>query len=298
MKEAHITVCICTYKRPKLLARLLKKLGRLETGGLFVYDVVVVDNDQDHSARLIVEDAQAGLNFKISYHCEHEQNIALARNKAVQNAKGEFIAFLDDDEFPVQDWLLHLYRSIHDYQAVGVLGPVKPHFEEQPPEWVIRGKLCERDSFSTGTLLTNSRYTRTGNVLLSKALFKEENDFFNPDFGRTGGEDVDFFKRMIEKGAKFVWNDEAIAYESVPLERTERKYFLTRAFLRGAINSKHPSISSVLKSIVASISYTIALPFLFFMGHNLFMKYLIKDCDHIGKLLGIFGIKIVKERNF
>lgn len=281
-----------------MLRRLLNELRSQETHGLFSYDVVVVDNDRAQSARPVIEQIRLITDIEIGYFCESEQNIALARNMAVKNGGGEFIAFLDDDEFPVKDWLFRLYQSIHEYAADGILGPVKPYFEEQPPEWVIRGKLCERDAFPSGTVLTDPRYTRTGNVLLSKSLFKEEGDYFNPEFGRSGGEDVDFFRRMLRKGRKFVWNNEAVAFESVPPERTTRKYFVKRALLRGVINSKEPSITSVSKSIVASIIYTTALPFLFLLGQYLFMKYLIKDCDHIGKLLGVCGIKIVRERSF
>ncbi|MCP4989256.1 MAG: glycosyltransferase family 2 protein [Colwellia sp.] len=298
MKENLVSVCICTFKRPEYLIRLLKELAHQKTEGLFTYDVVVVDNDYAQSARAVVESAKSEMNIEISYHCEVEQNISLARNRAVKVAKGEFVALIDDDEFPVNGWLLHLFKSMCEYQAAGVLGPVKPHFEDEQLEWVLRGKLCDRDSFPTGTLLTNPRYTRTGNVLLSKVLFKQAKDYFNPVFGRTGGEDVDFFKRMIQKGFQFVWNDEAVVFESVPHERTTRKYFLKRALLRGVTSSKQLSISSVTKSFVATFLYTIALPFLFLAGQHLFMKYLIKDCDHIGKLLGICGLNIVKEKNF
>lgn len=298
MRGDSITVCICTYKRPELLAHLLMQLQNQKTEELFSYDVVVVDNDRAQTAKPVVENAQTETNMKISYYCEPEQNIALARNRAVKNAKGEYIGFLDDDEYPISEWLLRLYKSIRKYHADGVLGPVKPHFEQQPPMWVIRGRICERDSFPTGTELTNARYTRTGNVLLSKTLFKNESDYFNPGFGRTGGEDVDFFNRMIRKGCKFVWDNEAVAFESVPPDRTTRKYFLTRALLRGVINSKQPSLRSLSKSVFASTLYTAALPFLFLIGHHVFMKYLIKDCDHIGKLLGVCGFKSVKERNF
>lgn len=42
---AHISVCICTFKRPSLLLRLLKELAGQETQGLFTYSIVVVDND-------------------------------------------------------------------------------------------------------------------------------------------------------------------------------------------------------------------------------------------------------------
>ncbi len=294
----HISVCICTYKRPVLLGRLLNGLRKQITDGKFTYSIVVVDNDYAQSAGNTIDTFKKNSKIEIKYLCEPEQNIALARNKAVQNVNGNFIAFIDDDEIPIDRWLLNLYKTIKEYGADGVLGPVKPKFEIQPPEWVIKGRLCVRDSFKTGTILKNPRYTRTGNVLLLRKLFSDKKNLFNSDFGKTGGEDVDFFNRMIAHGYIFIWNDEAPVYEELPPERFTRSYFLKRALLRCTINSKNPSVASIIKSIIAFLIYTTSMPLFLLRGQHIFMKYLIKDCDHIGKLLGICGLKLVKERSF
>lgn len=67
---------------------------------------------------------------------------------------------------------------------------MKPHFENRPPRWVLDSKLCERESFQTGFVIKNSKYTRTGNVLLERKMFNTDNtkgEPFNPRFGKTGG---------------------------------------------------------------------------------------------------------------
>src|ERR1700730_9947154 len=103
----HISVCICTFKRLPFLRRLLAALAAQETGGLFTYSVVVADNDPRESAKPVVGDwAPAGSAMRVSYCLEARQNIALTLNKAIENAKGEFIAFIDDDEWPTPRWLL------------------------------------------------------------------------------------------------------------------------------------------------------------------------------------------------
>jgi len=107
----HICVCICTYKRPNLLKRLLKALDLQRTDGLFSYSIVVVDNDECKSAQPVVVSFQQETKLEVKYFVEPEQNIALARNKAVENARGDFIAFIDDDEFPDAAWLLELYKT-------------------------------------------------------------------------------------------------------------------------------------------------------------------------------------------
>ncbi len=297
-KTDHICVCVCTYKRPNYLKRLLKELQSQKTEERFTFSAVIIDNDSELSAKRIVAGISKEASLQIEYYTEPEKNIALARNKAVQHATGDFIAFMDDDEFPSENWLLRLYKSICEYRVDGILGPVKPYFEPEPPTWVVKSGLCERSSFPTGTMLQNPKYTRTGNVLFDKRIFKENRDWFNRNFGTSGGEDVDFFKRMMAKGYIFNWCNEASVFESVPPERCSRSYFIKRALLRGAINAKNPSVRSIAKSLIASIAYTTGLPVLLFLGQHLFMKYLVKDLDHIGKILGVMGFNAVKERTF
>jgi succinoglycan biosynthesis protein ExoM len=297
----NISVCICTYKRPELLRRLLTKLEELRTEDLFRYSVVVVDNDRAESARETAESCKRRLKISVSYHVEPEQNIALARNRAVENARGDFIAFIDDDEFPDEEWLLNLYKAFHEFRANVVLGPVKPYFETEPPEWIIRGRLCERESFPTGTIIRDGKHMRTGNALLGRELFVDNESLFNPLFGKTGGEDGDFFRRMLQKGNLFVWCNEACVNEIVPPERFRRSYFLKRALLQGLsfAKSRKGSLFSfdALKSVVAFLVYTPALLGLL-LRHDLFMKYLIKDCYHLAKVLTLCGVRIMKVRTF
>src|SRR5688572_6221434 len=119
----HISVCICTFRRPALLLRLLQELSLQETAGLFSYSVVVSDNDAAQSAKELVLQFSASSPLKVVYCAESEQNIALARNAALANANGEYIAFIDDDEYPARDWLLTLLKTCDKYGAEGALGP-------------------------------------------------------------------------------------------------------------------------------------------------------------------------------
>ena len=216
-EEASITVCIPTYKRPGLLERLLNGIAQQETGGRFAYRVLVVDNDTRQSALPIVERARKRLEIDIAYRTEPEQNIALARNAAVKYSGETDIAFIDDDEVPDKRWLLNLWKTLSQSEADGVLGPVRPFFPEGCPAWVAASGLCERPSHATGSVLEVGD-CRTGNVLLRRRLFKDGR-LFGPEFGRTGGEDAEFFKACIEAGSQFIWCDMAVARETVPPER-------------------------------------------------------------------------------
>ncbi len=297
-KYDHICVCICTYKRPKMLAYLLGELQNQRTDQLFTYSIIVVDNDHTQSAKSTVESIKEKSAIDIDYYCEAEQNITLARNKAVLNSRGNFVALIDDDELPVDTWLLSLYKAIYEFKADGVLGPVKPIFEQQPPQWVMKGRFYERPSHKSGFIL-KWEDTRTGNVLLKRNIFDGDENKFDPKYGKVGvGEDKDFFCRMIEKGYVFVWCNEAPVYEIIPPERFKRNFMLKRALIRGKATLLHPYFGTVdvVKSLIAFPLYTLALPFLIVLGHHTFMKYLIKDLDHIGKLLAVCGFDIVKQK--
>src|SRR5436309_3464345 len=212
-RTKHISVCICTYRRPRLLRRLLEGLRDQDTGGLFTYSIVVADNDHLQSAKAVVWDFAARSSISIRYCVEPRQNIALARNKAIDNASGDFVAFIDDDEFPTKRWLLTLFDACNEYDVDGVLGPVKPHFDEAPPRWVVKGKFYERSTYPTGFVI-DWRKGRTGNVLLKERMFSAGLSPFRSEF--LTGEDQDFFRRMIEQGYVFAWCNEAVAYETVP----------------------------------------------------------------------------------
>jgi glycosyltransferase involved in cell wall biosynthesis len=292
--KPHICVCICTYKRPRLLNRLLEGLKNQDTNGSFTYSLVVADNDAFGSAQPLVSAFITATTLPVKYLIEPQQNIALARNKAVENAEGDFVAFIDDDEFPTTTWLLTLFQTCNEYKVDGVLGPVKRHFDQKPPQWILKGNFFERATYPTGFVI-DWRKGRTGNVLLRKAIFRLDEMAFRPEF--RAGEDQDFFRRMIDKGHIFIWCNEAVAYEVVPPGRWKRRFMLRRALLRGAIEPKTPTfgLHDISKSLVAVLIYTMSLPVLLLLGHHRFMAVLVRLFDHLGKLLAWVGINPIKD---
>lgn len=284
-----ICVCICTFQRPHLIGELIRKLAEQQTAGEFSLSVVVSDNDWSRSAEAAVRLAASQVPFPVLYCVEPEQNIANARNRAVLASSGDFLAFIDDDETPAPDWLLLALHACIAHGADGVLAPVRPVFEHTPPPWLLKGGFCERAEHRTGYRL-GWRETRTGNVLLRRSLIKGESEPFAPAFG-NGGEDTDFFKRLMARGAVFVWCNEAVVYETVPPERCQRRYFLKRALLRGQNETRLADLASILRSLVAVPAYVVALPFVLVAGQHRFMGVCIRLCDHAGKLAGVLGFR-------
>lgn len=303
MSTHHITIGICTFRRERMLADLLKKLTHLERDQNLIYSILVVDNDEKQSARKTVNDFAATSNMHVTYICQPQKNIALARNTVLENATGDYIAFIDDDEFPARAWLTNLLATCMKYNATGVLGPVRPFFPHTPPRWLEESGLCQRPSYPTGTRLSWQQ-TRTGNVLLSAAATVGKGFRFNPKFA-IQGEDQDFFKRLMAAGHTFVWCEEAPVYEIVPQERLEKSYHIRRAWVQGAASSEHiknaPLEKKLLttgKSLTAAILYTALLPALYLTSAAYFMKFLVKDIHHISRILALTGVNNTKFFNF
>src|SRR5262245_54228213 len=109
-RPEHICVCIPTYRRPGMVETLLRQLQLQKTDGSFTYSVLVADNDDAQTARAVVERVRQDARVQISCCRAVEKGVAVARNAAVQNAVGDLIAFIDDDELPVDDWLWNLLQ--------------------------------------------------------------------------------------------------------------------------------------------------------------------------------------------
>ena len=294
---SHISVCVCSYKRPELLRRTLASLVEQRTDNRFTYSIVVADNDDCQSGRAVVEEAHGSSSVPIAYCVEPRRSISFARNLALEQAEGDLIAFIDDDECAGADWLLRLFETLDASRAAGVLGPVRPIFDTRPPEWVIKGRFCERPEHPTGFVMPWAE-CRTGNVLFRKSILSGIADPFLAEFGAAGG-DVNFFWRMMQNGHAFIWCNEAIVHEVVPPARWKRRFLLRRALLRGGNFLKHPEgrAMAVVKSAIATPAYAVLLPFLLLAGHHHFMRYLIKFCDHASRLLGLFGLRLVVRRD-
>ncbi len=293
-KVPHICVCICTYKRAEPLKRLLRDLDGQNTGELFTYSIVVADNDPEGSARTAVAEMQKAIRVPLKYCAEPNRGIARARNTVVANAEGDYLALIDDDEFPIRDWLQILLTTCRRYKVDGVLGPVKRYFDEEPPRWLQKSSLYDRSTNPTGMQVA-WRESRTGNVLLRHDVVLNDPMPFRPEF--RAGEDQDFFRRKIEEGRRFVWSSDAAVYEVIPPARWTRWYYIRKALLQGATAAQQPDCGAVkiAKSAIAVPLYTLILPLALLAGQSYFMTLLVKLCDHTGKLLQTMKINPIHD---
>jgi succinoglycan biosynthesis protein ExoM len=293
----HISVCVCTYQRPVRLERLLIALSSQDTEGTFDYSIVIADNDAQESAKELVLSFAARSPIEIIYCVEPKRSISYARNKALACATGDTIAFIDDDEFPPENWLFLMQKALRDSEVSGVFGPVRPHFDTEPPRWVIKGRFFERPEHKTGFVMPWVE-CRTGNVLIRKQIIEGIDIIFDPKFG-AGASDIDLFRRLINEGHKFIWCNEAFVSEIVSENRWKPSFMIKRALLRGRLSLLHPvnRLPWILNSLIAVPAYGLALPFLQLVGHHYFMLYMVKFFDHFGRLLAVVGLNPVRKRD-
>ncbi|MDP4299062.1 glycosyltransferase [Leptothrix discophora] len=227
MSEVLVTICICTFRRPRLLEELLRSLtGQL--GVDFLWNIVVIDNDEEETAaKVVIDFCQSERNIHIDYLVERRQGISYARNSAVRNSNGEYIAFIDDDEIASPGWLASLVNVAKATGADAVLGPVLPEYPPNTATWIKRTRFFDRPRYKTGEVLS-ANDGKTCNALLKRSILNTD-QVFDEKLAFTGSEDFELFYRLKKFGRIFVWSDEAVVYEKVPLSRQKLSWMLERS---------------------------------------------------------------------
>ncbi len=230
-----VTLGICTCRRPEGLIRLLEAVAGLDTEADL--SVVVVDNDADGAGKAVCERLAASYRWPLSAVIEPERGISFARNRAIALAleqAPDFIAMLDDDEWPAPGWLKALLQVQADTGAAVIAGPVLPEFSRPPPEWMRREGL-----FGTAQQPDRSEgvFHAAGNFMARPECFQALLPTpFDPAFALSGGEDMVFFRQLAVRGYRMVWAAEAKVFEIVPESRMSFEWLKRRQFRHGNLN--------------------------------------------------------------
>lgn len=216
-----ISVCMCTYKRDSLQRTLSSLQEQLVPDGCTL-EIIVVDNDAEESGRAICQQF-SGADIPVRYFVNSERNLAAVRNATLDNASGDLLAFIDDDEWADKDWIQALYNAMQHYQADVVFGKVQVLYPESSPDWIVEGDMFKKDDHKTGTVLTKGA---TSNAMMKSEWVSDGELRFDPVFGKSGGEDTDFFHRLYLKGGKLVQENAAVVSETVEEHRLTSGYLL------------------------------------------------------------------------
>jgi len=137
IKTLDVTLAIPTYNGATRLPKILDRLFAQTRIANLNWEIVIVDNNSSDNTCEVIENYQkiCNSNFPLRYFLETEQGAAFARLRAVREARGELIAFLDDDNLPDPDWLAEAYAfGIEHPQAGAWSGQIHGDFEVKPPE--------------------------------------------------------------------------------------------------------------------------------------------------------------------
>ncbi|MDF8266475.1 glycosyltransferase [Luteipulveratus flavus] len=233
----RVSIAVCTYLRPAELADLLPRLVRqaeeVTRSGGYDVRVLVVDNDPAGSADHVV---QALADPRVRYEHEPRPGIAAARNRALDACREDsLLAFIDDDERPHDDWLLHLLRTWRTYDATAVSGRVVAEFDGELDPWLEAGTFFVRRNLATGDAL---ELAAAGNLLLDLDRVRDLRTRFDERFGLTGGEDTAFTRDLYAAGARMVWCAESVVTDRVPRSRMTRRWVLERARSHGRATTR------------------------------------------------------------
>jgi succinoglycan biosynthesis protein ExoM len=226
----QISCCVNTYKRPKLLKKLLQSLENQKLDSTWKLEVIIVDNDELEQGRTVVEEYLKRSDLTIKYYTQPIKNISITRNKGVEMATGSLIMFIDDDGYADEDWVFEMVSCLNKFNADGVFGTVLPYFDKEVSDLFIKGKFFDRLIQNTGEI---SKYKRTTNCLIKRNVLMGIEGPFDPRDGLTGGEDANLFEKIQSKGAKLVFCKEGIVHDHVPFDRANIKWLSQRKFRTG-----------------------------------------------------------------
>jgi GT2 family glycosyltransferase len=229
-----VTVAIPTFRRPKGLERLLLAIANLETDATL--RILVADNDTEHCEGVAVVERLKAATYRwpIDILVVAERGIAQARNALVERALTDgfdYLAMLDDDEWPEESWLDSFLRIAAETGADALHGALVPEFEIAPGRWA---KRCYGFAPLRGITGPVPMIHGTSNVLLGKSVFARiAPPYFDPRFALSGGEDKDFFTRLKNAGTRFAWADDAVVHAEMPASRSNPRWAVQRAFRVG-----------------------------------------------------------------
>lgn len=223
-----VSVLIPTFRRPDEFIRAARSVFRQQ--GVDGVELVAIDNSPEGSAL----DAFRALNAEspIPFRWAHapKPGVAQARNVALTLARGELVAWLDDDEEASPRWLASLIAVRQQTGAQSVFGPVRAQAPANADHAVFFEDLYSRTGPHRSGVST--RAYGIGNSLQPRAMF-DEAIAFDPRADQTGGEDDALFATWAEAGATFAWATEAVVVEHLGLERIRLTHGLKRAFAYG-----------------------------------------------------------------
>lgn len=216
-----ISVLIPTFNRVDQLRECINSLKK-QTLESQEYEIIIVDDGSSDQTPELGQSFSVSSEGHIRYFRQTNQGPAAARNFGIQNAKGEVVAFIDDDCRAERNWLEELVKGYSDPKVGGTGGRIISPLKET---------LADRYCFHVGLLETpKMKEDRVEYVITANASFRKkavlEIGGFDEHFVFPGGEDPDISYRLTQSGYRLIYNPFAIVNHYHPRSlNTLRKTF-------------------------------------------------------------------------
>ena len=244
-REVTITVILCTYNRCQSLATTLGSLAASTLPGWIDWEVLVVDNNSSDQTRDVSEDFCLRYPGRFRYIFEPHPGKSFALNTGVREARGDVLAFTDDDVSVDPEWLQNLTACLIDDEFAGAGGRTLLTHPFSPPRWLtltgpdnlgyVVAPLFDRGSQRSE--LCEAPYG--ANMAYQKEMF-EKYGLFRTDLGPSPdpkvprpSEDTELGRRLMAAGERLCYEPSAIVYHPVHEDRVQKPFFLARFFDMG-----------------------------------------------------------------
>jgi glycosyltransferase involved in cell wall biosynthesis len=227
---AFVTVAICTWNRAAMLDRVLAHLRTLRVPPGADWEVLVVNNNSTDDTDAVIARHVGQLPIRRAF--EPQPGISLARNRAVAEARGDVIAWTDDDAFPDPDWIVETLEAFARFDAALVFGKVEPWWETgKPPAWYadkFRGMFALIDLGGDPRVVTEPHVVGFNvNMAFRKELLAKIGPY-RVDIGSgrmAGGEDIDLFQRAHRHGVRIAYQPAAVVRHYIPATRCTKAFY-------------------------------------------------------------------------
>lgn len=232
-----VSVVIATRNRCALLRQTLDDLAaqRWPASKEDKLEVIVADNGSTDDTPAVVDRAAHGLTC-IRYLFVPTPGKSHAVNAALAIARGDLIAFTDDDVRPEPGWVAALARAVLESDAEFVAGRIRPIWEIDPPSWMspaLYGVLAIPDNGDVRLEISASSPPSAMPIGANMAVRGEvvaRLGGLRTDLGKLSGslrtgEDHEFFLRLLHAGCRGIYEPSAVVRHLVPADRLERRYF-------------------------------------------------------------------------
>ncbi len=242
-EEILITVGLCTHNNANRLQRTLGDFGALISPSQ-PWELLVVDNSSTDETPKVLADASwrtPGISVRIVR--EEKLGLSNARNRAIGETRGKYLLFIDDDETPDPQWLAAYENAILKHEPDALGGRIEVFFEHgDRPSWLqneLLGFLGHLNHGEECWLTDPATPFYGGNFAVRKKIFSEVGKF-DAELGRkgsvnAGGEDTEFYRRLLAKNLNVRWVPGAIIHHRIRADKLHRSYFLDLHYRQGLI---------------------------------------------------------------